>query len=157
MRLRRSVVHRLPILLLAAPAIGVTAGLSDEFKARQWVDDLPRHGVYTDGYVPHDPPSPMTMAGQSRMLPAALLDFYVRAWETFLAQDDLSEAQQQARHYKIGHAIEGDTLIVVVQGLRLPRIVDGRAAGIMRVAVGPSMRLRFDLGDGHLIGTELLR
>ncbi len=99
----------------------------------------------------------MTMEGQARMLPVALLDYYDRAWETFLEQEGLTDAQRQARHYKVGHTIEGDTLIVVIQGLRLPRIVDGRPDGMIRVAVGPSMRLRFDLKEDRLIGTRLLR
>ena len=91
------------------------------------------------------------------MIPVALIDYYRRAWDTFLDQDELDPIQREPRHYKIGHELAGSNLTVVIQGLLLPRVHDGRPEGIMRMSVGPSMRLRYSLETGELLDKHLLK
>ncbi len=138
-------------------ALASIALADDVDVARQWVETLPDSGIYTDGYAPHEPPSPMTAAGQARMVPVAVLEYYRRAWQVFLERGEHDSAARDPRHYKIGHSIENGTLVVVVQGLLLPRIENGAPNGIIRASLGPSMRLRYDLESGELTGMERLR
>lgn len=126
-------------------------------EALAWIDDIPAHRIVTDGYVDTETPSLLTPEGQQRMLPAALLEYYTRAWRTFLEQPDLTGLQREARHYKIGHEIDGEVLVVVIQGLLLPRLAGNTADDYLRVSVGPSMRLRYSLVSSELLEQILLR
>lgn len=122
-----------------------------------WIDSLPSNRIYTDGYHQASAPSLSSRRGQETMLPAAVLDFYRRAWVEFLDLPGLSERQRQPHHYKIGHEIEDRIVSVVIQGLLLPRIVAGEPTGYLRVSLGPSLRVRFVLDTGERIDSHLLK
>lgn len=148
------------IVLPAALALWMAtaaAQVDDVDRATAFVRDLPTDTLYTDGYQVHATPPVRSVDGQQRMLPVALLSYYQRAWQTFLASDDLAEWQRQPMHYKIGHEIAGDRLTVIIQGLLLPHLVDGQVDGILRVTAGPSLQLHYDLASGSLTGQERLR
>ncbi len=125
--------------------------------AIQFVSALPADGVYDNGYRNRTDISLFSEGGQSRMLPATYLKFFNRTWETFLSQPGLSSEQQKPHHYKVGFELEGNVLTVLIQGLLLPRIEDGEVTGLMRVTLGPSMRLRYQFESGELIEKKLLK
>jgi hypothetical protein len=149
---------RLGISLLILFAGGSPIHATDDVQvAREWVAALPANILYTDGYVPAPNPPVATAGGQRQMVPVSAALYFSRAWNTFLEQESLSDEQRLPHHYKIGHEVQGNVLTVVIQGLLMPRIVDGEPGDIMRVSFGPSMRLQFALDSGRLIETLLLR
>jgi hypothetical protein len=125
--------------------------------AREWVSLLPAERLYTHGYTNAPNPPLVAPVGERRMVPMLAAVYHARAWETFLEQEDLNDEQRRPHHYQIGHEVEANVLTVVIEGLLLPRIVDGEPRDIMRVSLGPSMRLRYALDSGKLIDSHLLR
>ncbi len=126
-------------------------------EARSWVAELPRDRVYTDGYLPREEPSLLTMQGQLGMIPMTYLPFLVSAWEKFLELPGLTGERRDPRHYKAGFELRDAILTVTVQGLLLPRLRDGKPDGVMRVSIGPSALFRYDFTSGELLEQKLLR
>jgi len=65
---------------------------------------------------------------------------YLEAWSVtyrdFLAIEEMSAEQKKLMHYKIGFTENDTQYIVLYQGLLLPRLENGKPAGVMRATFG---------------------
>ncbi|GJL82155.1 MAG: hypothetical protein DHS20C01_17890 [marine bacterium B5-7] len=125
--------------------------------AVKWVSKLPTEEMYGDGYRLIISPSPLVSETQQTIVPVVVLDYYNRAWQSFVMDNNLDTEQRELHHYEIGNELGDTDLIITIQGLLLPRIVDGQPQGIIRASVGPSMWFRYVLKSGKLINSKHMR
>ncbi len=81
---------------------------------------------------------------QDRMLAGNYLQVWPIVLADFSARDDLSAAQKELKHYKIGFTENETHYVVVFRALLLPEIKDGQVVGVLRSGLGKSMRYEVD-------------
>lgn len=79
-----------------------------------------------------------------RMVPAVYMPAWQVCYEDFLAISDLGAAQKELKHYKIGFTHNDDEIIVLLQALLLPEMVDGAPQGVIRATFGRSTKYWVD-------------
>ena len=119
-------------------------------RARAYVADLVPDCTWTDGYVCVAPAPDrfLDREATARMVPGSIL----RAWDTcyldFLAIEDLTEAQKDLRHYRIGFTEDDEHYIVRFSGLLLPYIdAEGKPDGVVNAVFGRSVQYRVSKQD----------
>ncbi len=111
-----------------------------------YVQELPTGCTYTDGYVCAEPVEDnfLTADSERRLVPGIYLTAWEAAYRDFRSLDDLTAGQRNLMHYRIGITESDRHYIVLFRALLLPRLVDGKANGVMRVTYGRSTKYWID-------------
>jgi hypothetical protein len=119
-------------------------------RARAYVADLVPDCTWTDGYVCVAPVQDdfLDREATARMVPGSILRAWDVCYRDFLAIDDLTEAQKDLRHYRIGFTEDDEHYIVLFSGLLLPYIdADGKPDGVVNAVFGRSVQYRVSKQD----------
>lgn len=141
-------VYFLAMLGLAGNPVSALTFQEDSFKRSvDYVDGLDMDCTLTDGYRCAEVKEETYMDPDSlrTMMSAAYLQARQIAYDDFLNIPDLTEAQKDLKHYKVGFTESDDQYIVVILGLALPYIDDqGQVDGIVNAVYGRSMKYWID-------------
>lgn len=116
-------------------------------RSLDYVRGLETECVLTDGYVCRESEEDSFMQPESwqRMIPAVYMQAWQVAYEDFTRISDLSEAQKDLKHYKIGFTENDSQYIVVLLGLAVPYIDEqGKPNGIVSAVFGRSTKYWID-------------
>jgi hypothetical protein len=112
-------------------------------RARAYVAELAPECTWTDGYACVAPAQDdfLDRDAPSRMVPGAFLRAWEACYRDFLAIADLTEAQKDLRHYRVGFTEDDDHYIVLFSGLLLPHIgPGGKPDGVINAVFGRSVQ-----------------
>lgn len=144
-------VASLILLIVLTLSSGVAKALTIQEDSLQrsldYVRGLDSDCILTDGYVCANIEEDSFMQPESwqRMIPAVYLQAWQIAYEDFTRIADLSEAQKDLKHYKIGFTENDSQYIVVLLGLAVPYIDEqGKPNGIVSAVFGRSTKYWID-------------
>lgn len=144
-------VASLILLIVLTLSSGVAKALTIQEDSLQrsldYVRGLDSDCILTDGYVCANIEEDSFMQPESwqRMIPAVYMQAWQIAYEDFTRIADLSEAQKDLKHYKIGFTENDSQYIVVLLGLAVPYIDEqGKPNGIVSAVFGRSTKYWID-------------
>lgn len=98
-----------------------------------------------DAYVCQPIDEMAVIGSQSTMAPGTYLKVWPLVYDDFSALDELSAAQKDLKHYKIGFAENENSYLVIFSALLLPQLnAAGLPEGLLRTTLGKSMRYEID-------------
>lgn len=158
-------MKHLQLIILAAACLGsvlaVTHAQETDSEAQQslkLIENAPTDCILGDGYV-CDPVSEMSLTlEQKRLVPAHYLEIWPIVYVDFKAMDELSEAQKEFKHYRIGFAEDAQHYIVMFRALLLPGAGDAtESTGLVNATFGKSMRYLVDKKTLQIVSRQYYR
>lgn len=96
-------------------------------------------------------------ASEAKRIPGRWLEAWPAALTALVTSQDLSTEQKLLRHYKIGFAEDETHYLILFDALSLPRIEDGKPAGLMSASIGKSMKIWVDKATLSVTDMKFLR
>lgn len=126
---------------VSAPAMQESVKRSMEYVAAR-DDDC----VYGDGYRCLDVPEDdfLRLDPDRPWVPGPYLEAWAVSYRDFQAINEMSAAQKQLKHYKLGFSENDTQYLILYQGLMLPRIDNGEVTGVLRATFGLSTKYWID-------------
>ena len=127
-------------------------------RALDYVGNLNIECTLGDGYQ-CEPVSEMQLTVEpQRLVPAEHLEIWPLVYVDFKSMDELSEAQKQFKHYKIGFGEDAQNYIVILSALLLPEVNEaGETTGLLRSTLGKSMRYLIDKTSMQIVSRQYYR
>lgn len=148
------------VVSLTLSAAGINAQENDATtqRALAYIETAPTDCALGDGYV-CAPVSEMSLTlEQSKLIPAEYLEVWPAVYLDFKAMDELSEAQKQFKHYKIGFAEDEQHFIVMFRALLLPDVsATGETTGLLPTSFGKSLRYLIDKSTMLIVSRQFYR
>ncbi len=136
-------------LLVCLSSVLVTSAMAsnkaNDLKLDAFISGLDAKCAYTDGYQCHQSdPSFYSQQSQQALVPAAYLSAWAVTSAAFAELSDLTEAQKDLRHYKIGFAEQDDQIVVLFSAIFLPYLEGDKAEGVSTGVFGQSIKFWVD-------------
>ncbi len=133
-----------------------TGSLQDSI---EYVRRLDSDCTLTDGYVCAEVDADEFVSAESlrRLVPGVYLQAWAACYQDFLRIPELSDEQKALHHYRIGFSEDAAHYIVLFNGLLLPRLEDGKPAGVLMAVFGRSARYWVDKASLRIVRREFLK